>query len=58
MVEYFENSTVTPKLLQEFSNSKDNNDLYKPVKNSSKESHLNLTFKCELIEATYKKVNQ
>jgi hypothetical protein len=56
MMEYFESSIVAPKTLQELLNSKDMNDSYKTGKNSSKEIHLSLTFRCELIEATYKKV--
>ena len=56
MIEYFENSVVAPKTLQELLNSKEMSDSYKTGKNSSKETYLSLTFKCELIEATYKKV--
>lgn len=44
-----------PKTLQELLNSKDTSDSYKTGKNSSKDTHLSLTFKCELIEATYRK---
>ena len=52
----FDTSIVTPRTIQEFINHKDTNDTYKSGKNSPKDSYLNLTFRSELSELTYKNV--
>lgn len=52
----FDTSIVTPRTIQEFINYKDINDSYKSSKNSPKDSYLNLTFRSELSELTYKNV--
>lgn len=56
VTEYFESSVVTPKNIQEFLNLRDMNESYRTGRSSnSKENFFNLTFGCELVEATYKK---
>ena len=54
-VEYFESSIVSAKNIQEFFNTKDLADSYKLIKNTAKENSFTLAFRCELVEATYKK---
>lgn len=55
--EYFESSIVTPKNIQEFLNLRDLNDSFRTGRHSgnSRDTSFNLTFGCELVEATYKK---
>ena len=55
IVEYFESSIVTPKILNELI-SKDTNESYRTIRNnSSKETYFSLSFACDLIEASFKK---
>jgi len=56
--EYFETSVVTAKNIQESLNLKDLNDSFRSQRGNitnSKETFINFTFRCELVEATYKK---